>query len=125
MTDKQDNAAQETRLGRVDVTPVAIASIAGQAVLNSYGVVGFATPSGRGGLVDSLYRDHSKRAVEISIVGDEIIIDVYVIIEYGTRIAAVAYNIMRAVKFSVEKALGVPVSEVNVHVQGVRVSSSE
>jgi len=29
------------------------------------------------------------------------------------------------VKFSVEKALGVPVSQVNVHVQGLRVSDLE
>jgi uncharacterized alkaline shock family protein YloU len=116
---------EETRLGRVEVTPAAIASIAAQAVLKSYGVVGFATRAGRGGWVDSLYRDHSRRGVEINIVGDEIIIELYVIIEYGTRISAVAHNIMRAVKFSVEKALGVPVSQVNVHVQGVRVSSAD
>ncbi len=116
---------EETRLGRVEVTPAAIASIAGLAVLKSYGVVGLATKAGRSGLVDNLYRDHLKRGVEINISGDEIIIDLYVIIEYGTRISAVAHNIMRAVKFSVEKALGVPVSEVNVHVQGIRVSSSD
>jgi uncharacterized alkaline shock family protein YloU len=116
---------EETRLGRVEITPAAIASIAGQAVLKSYGVVGFATRAGRGGLVDSLYRDNFKRGVEISIVSDEIVIDLFVIIEYGTRISTVAHNIMRSVKFSVEKALGVPVSEVNVHVQGVRVSSCD
>jgi uncharacterized alkaline shock family protein YloU len=116
---------EETRLGRVEVTPAAIASIAGQAVLKSYGVVGFSTRTGRGGLVDTLYRDNFRRGVEISILGDEISIDLYVIIEYGTRISVVAHNIMRAVRFSVEKALGVPVSEVNVHVQGVRVSSSD
>ena len=32
-------------------------------------------------------------------------------------------NIMENVKFSVEKALGVPVAQVNVHVQGLRVSN--
>jgi uncharacterized alkaline shock family protein YloU len=57
--------------------------------------------------------------------GDQIIIDLYVIIEYGTRISAVAHNIMSNVKFSVEKSLGVPVAEVNVHVRGLRVSSKD
>ncbi len=51
-----------------------------------------------------------------------IIINVYVIIEYGTRIVAVARSVMNVVKFSVERALGVPIAEVNVHVDGLRVS---
>jgi uncharacterized alkaline shock family protein YloU len=54
-----------------------------------------------------------------------IIIDVYVIIEYGTRIAAVARSVMNVVKFSVERALGLPVAEVNVHVEGLRVSNTD
>lgn len=115
--------SEETRLGQVEITPTAIASIAGQAVLKSYGVVGLSSKSGRGLL--SLSRDNVKKGVEINIIGDEIIIDLYVIIEYGTRISTVAHNIMENVKFSVEKALGVPVSQVNVHVQDLRVSNSD
>ena len=113
--------AEETRLGRIEVSPIAIASIASQAVLNSYGVVGIASKSLVGGLAELLHRD-SKRGVVVRMEGDQIIIDLYVIIEYGTRIATVAHNIMSNVKFSVEKALGVPVAKVNVHVQGLRVS---
>ncbi len=50
------------------------------------------------------------------------VIDLYVILEYGTRIATVAENIMSNVKFAVEQALGTPAVEVNVNVQGIRVS---
>mgnify|MGYP000579249857 FL=1 len=114
---------EETRLGRVEITPTAIASIAGQAVLKSYGVVGLSSRSGRGLL--SLSPDNIKKGVEINIIDNEIIIDLYVIIEYGTRISTVAHNIMQNVKFSVEKAMGVPVAQVNVHVQGLRVSNTD
>ncbi|MBM4466622.1 MAG: Asp23/Gls24 family envelope stress response protein, partial [Chloroflexi bacterium] len=93
-----------------------------QAVLNSYGVVGMASRSLVGGLAELLHPE-SRRGVEVKLEGGQIIIDLYVIIEYGTRISAVAHNIMSNVKFSVEKALGVPVSQVNVHVQGLRVSN--
>lgn len=110
-------------MGRVEITPTAIASIAGQAVLKSYGVVGLSSKSGRGLL--SLSYDSIKKGVEINIINDEIVIDLYVIIEYGTRISTVAYNIMQNVKFSVEKAMGVPVAQVNVHVQGLRVSNTD
>ena len=112
---------EETRLGQVEITPTAIASIAGQAVLKSYGVVGLSSRSGRGLL--SLSRDSVRKGVEVNVIGDEMVIDLYVIIEYGTRISTVAHNIMENVKFSVEQALGVPVAQVNVYVQDLRVSN--
>ena len=56
---------------------------------------------------------------------DQIVIDLYVVIEYGVRIATVARNIMSQVKFSVERAMGVPITGVNVHVQGLRVSDGD
>jgi uncharacterized alkaline shock family protein YloU len=116
--------AEETRLGRIEISPTAISGIASQAVLNSYGVVGMASKSLVGGLAQLLHRD-SRRGIEVKLEGNRIIIDLYVVIEYGTRISTVAHNIMSSVKFSVEKALGVPVSQVNVHVQGLRVSDTE
>lgn len=116
--------AEERRLGRIEVSPTAIAGIASQAVLNSYGVVGMASKSLVGGLAQLLHPD-SRRGVEVKLEDDRIIIDLYVVIEYGTRISTVAHNIMSSVKFSVEKALGVPVSQVNVNVQGLRVSDTE
>ncbi len=116
---------EQTRLGKIEVSPAAIASIASQAVLKSYGVVGMAPANVRDGIVEVLTGDRSRRGVQVRLDGNEICIDLYVVIEYGTRISVVANNIMAAVKFSVEKALGVPVKEVNVHVQGLRVSSAD
>lgn len=112
----------ETPLGKIDISPTAVASVASQAVLESYGVVGLASKSFRDGLVELLSPGASHRGVDVNYVGDQIIIDLYVIIEYGTRVSEVAHNIMSAVKFRVEKTLGVPVARVNVHVQGLRVS---
>ncbi|OGO04569.1 MAG: hypothetical protein A2Y73_01715 [Chloroflexi bacterium RBG_13_56_8] len=67
--------------------------------------------------------DNYHRGIETRLVDDQIVIDLYVVIEYGTRISEVAQNVMECVKFNVEKALGMPVAEVNVHVQGLRVSN--
>jgi len=61
----------------------------------------------------------------VQVVDGQVVIDLYVVIEYGTRISAVAHNMMESVKFSVEQALAMPVKEVNVHVQGVRVSNDD
>jgi len=112
---------EETRLGRIEISPTAVAAIAGQAVLECYGVVGICSR----GLAELLYRDHRHQGVEVRFQDGAIIIDIYVIMEYGVRIVAVAHNVMERVKFVVEQALAVSVEQVNVHVQGLRVSNAD
>ncbi|MBC7263549.1 MAG: Asp23/Gls24 family envelope stress response protein [Chloroflexi bacterium] len=112
-------------LGRVEVAPSAIASLAGQAVLECYGVVGMAAVTLRHGLAELLHPESYRRGVEVTLQDGKIIIDLYVIIEYGTRISEVAQNIMENVKFQVERSLGVPIHQINVHVQGLRVSEQD
>jgi uncharacterized alkaline shock family protein YloU len=113
---------EETSLGRIEVAPTAIASLASQAVLECYGVVGMATKDLASGIVEILQPASHRRGVDVQIGDDLIVIDLYVVIEYGTRIATVARNIQSGVKYAVERALGVPVVAVNVHVQDLRVS---
>lgn len=108
-------------LGRIEVSPTAIASVAHEAVLTCYGVVGMAAKDLTTGIANLLSRD-SKRGVEVRIEDGQIIINVYVVVEYGTRIASVARSAMNVIKYSVEQALGIPVAEVNVHVERLRVS---
>jgi uncharacterized alkaline shock family protein YloU len=112
---------QARSLGRIEISPTAIASIAHEAVLSCYGVVGTADKDLATGIVSTLSRDN-RRGVDVQIKDGRIIVNVYIIIEYGTRIAAVARSVMNVVKFSVERSLGIPVAEVNVHVEGLRVS---
>jgi uncharacterized alkaline shock family protein YloU len=113
----------DSRLGKVEVSPTAIASLASQAVLECYGVVGMATKDLASGIVEILQPASHRRGVDVRLNDDLIVVDLYVVIEYGTRIAAVAQNIQSAVKYALEKALGVPVTAVNVHVEDLRVSA--
>ncbi len=112
----------ETRLGKIEVSPTAIASLASQAVLECYGVVGMATKDLASGIVEILQPASHRRGVEVRIADDQITIDLYVVLEYGTRLITVARNIQSGVKYVVEKALGMPVSAVNIHIQDLRVS---
>ncbi len=117
--------ATETYLGRIEVSPLAVASLASEAVLRCYGVVGMAAAGTlRDGLVEILQRDATHRGVEVHVREGGIVVDLYVVVEYGTRISEVTHNIMEAVKFSLERALGMPIKEVNVHVQDLRVSNA-
>ena len=114
---------EETRLGKIKVMPVAIASLASQAVLECYGVVGMATKDLASGIVEILQPASHRRGVGVNLDDDLVEIDLYVVIEFGTRIATVTQNIQSVVKYTVEKALGVPVAAVNVHVQDLRLNA--
>ena len=115
---------REHSMGRVEVSAAAIASIAYEAVSACYGVVGTAARNLAVGVANA-FSSARKRGIEVRVEQGQVAIDVYVIIEYGTRIVAVANSVMNVVKFTVERALGIPVAEVNVHVQGLRISDTD
>lgn len=108
-------------LGKIEISPDAIATIAVEALTETgYGVVGLATKRLRNGRAEMLRPDRYRDGIEVRFEDDQVALDLYVIVEYGIRIAEVAHNIMRNVKFKVEQHLGMPVSQVNINVQGLR-----
>ncbi len=115
---------ETTSLGGIHVSPNAVATIAYYATLQSYGVVGLAPKNLTDGIVSTITREPS-RGVSVMYKGDDIDIDIHIIIEYGTRINSVAQSVANTVRFHVEKALGLQVNSVNVHVAGLRISDSD
>ena len=115
---------ETTSLGGIHVSPNAIATIAYRATLESYGVVGLAPMNIADGIVKSITREPS-RGVVVRYNGEDIDIEIHIIVEYGTRINSVAASVANTVRFHVEKAMGIKVSSVNVHVAGVRVSNPD
>jgi uncharacterized alkaline shock family protein YloU len=107
--------------GKITIAPRAIATIAAQAALRSYGIVGMASKSLVDGIAQRLAKD-PRHGVDVSMLADQIVVDLYIIIEYGTRISSVATSVANTVLYQVERALGMPVAAVNVHVQDLRVS---
>ena len=108
-------------LGSIHVSPRAIATIAYQAARQSYGVVGLAPKNLVKGLTQVIVKDPTQ-GVEVNYDGTHINIDLYIVVEYGTRIKSVTDSVSHTVRFQVEKALGLPVNQVNVHVQSMRIS---
>ena len=115
---------ETTSLGGIHVSPNAVATIAYQATLQSYGVVGLAPKNLADGIVSTITREPS-RGISVKYIEDEIHIEIHVIVEYGTRINSVAESVANTVRFHVEKALGLRVNTVNVHVAGLRISDRD
>jgi uncharacterized alkaline shock family protein YloU len=115
---------ETTSLGGIHVSPNAIATIAYHATLESYGVVGLAPKNIADGIVKSITREPS-RGVSVRYNGEDIDIEIHIIVEYGTRINSVAESVANTVRFHVEKAMGLKVNTVHVHVAGLRVSNPD
>lgn len=102
-----------------------VAVIAGVAVSEVQGVYemsgGFA-----GGISEVLSgKKNLAKGIKVEVANKEAKIDVNIIVEYGTRIPDVAFEIQNRVKKSVETMTGLKVLEVNVHVQGVNTNVEE
>lgn len=113
---------QSRDLGRIEVAPRVVATIAAHAAAECYGVVGMAAQGLRDGLAERLHRENVHRGVAVRLREDGVAISLYVIVEFGTRISEVANNLVNAVRYSIERTLGLPVVQVNINVQGIHVS---
>ena len=112
-------------LGRIEVSPRVVASIVGHAANECYGVVGMAARGLRDGIAERLNRENAHRGVEIEVGEGGILIELYIIAQYGTRISEVAHNLMSVVRYAVETSLGLPVRAVNVNVQGIHLEQDD
>ncbi|MFY9616249.1 MAG: Asp23/Gls24 family envelope stress response protein [Candidatus Dormiibacterota bacterium] len=116
---------QEKDLGRIEVSQQVIASIAGHAANGCYGIVAMAARGLRDGIAERLQRENLHRGVEVKVDPDGINIDLYCVVEYGVRITEVAHSLQDAVRYQVEKALGINVKTVNVNVQGIHLQEDD
>lgn len=115
---------EETENG-IEISTDVIAVIAGVAVSEVQGVAsmsgGFA-----GGITEVLSgKKNMAKGIKVEKTENKAKIDVNIIVEYGSRIPDVAYEIQNRVKKSVEGMTGFKVEEVNVHVQGVDTNISK
>jgi uncharacterized alkaline shock family protein YloU len=102
-----------------------LADLAGYAALESYGVVGMASPSLRDGVAQILSRDRLRRGIKITSHDDDTVdVDLYVVMEHGTNLTEVAHNLAARVRYVLENMAEVRVGDVEVHVQGIKTRST-
>ena len=111
--------SESTDNNEIKIADDVVAVIAGVAVSEVPGVAemagGFA-----GGITEVLSgKKNLSKGIKVESGEKETKIDVNIIVEYGTRIPDVAFEIQNRVKKAVETMTGLKVIEVNVHVQGV------
>ena len=112
----------KTKLGQIDISNEVVATIAGGAAVDCYGIVGMASKNQiKDGLTEILRKDNFTRGVIVRQQNEEVHIDMYIIVSYGTKISEVAHNVQSKVKYTLDQTVGLSVDSVNIFVQGVRV----
>lgn len=112
----------KTKYGQIDISNDVIATIAGGAAVDCYGIVGMASKNQiKDGLTEILRKENFTRGVIVRQEDDKVHIDMYIIVSYGTKISEIAHNVQSKVKYTLDKTIGLAVDTVNIYVQGVRV----
>jgi uncharacterized alkaline shock family protein YloU len=108
--------------GTIAIDNEVIGRLAGMAAMECYGVVGMAAKSIRDGLVHLLKIESLTKGVRIKVTDEgDLIINLHIIVEYGTNIVAIANTLIDNVKYKLETCVGLSVREVNIYVESVRV----
>ena len=111
-----------TSLGKITIADDLIASIAGYAAVENVGIVGMNAKKASDPFIELFGKDNMRRGVKVTVVSPELIdIDLYVTLEYGVSLPAVAKNAKENVKYRVETMTGIAVRAVNIHVENIRV----
>ncbi|MCG1020609.1 MULTISPECIES: Asp23/Gls24 family envelope stress response protein [Sutcliffiella] len=114
----------KTSYGQIDISNDVVATIAGGAAIDCYGIVGMASKSQlKDGLSEILRKENFTKGVIVRQEEDQLHIDMYIIVSYGTKISEVAHNVQTKVKYTLNQMLGLSVDSLNIFVQGVRVTN--
>ena len=108
----------------IQISNDVIAVIAGVAASEVPGVAGM-VGSFAGGISEVFSgKKNLANGIKVEATETQAKIDVNIIVEYGSRIPDVAFEIQNRVKKAVENMTGLNVEEVNVHVQGVNTDTA-
>lgn len=108
-------------LGIIAYSDELLSNMAGIATMECYGVVGMASRRAMDGIVELLKGENLSKGVKVNADGSQVTIDLFVVLEYGVSLAAVATNIMDTVKYKIETLTGLEVKKINVTISDIRV----
>ncbi|MFS0672773.1 Asp23/Gls24 family envelope stress response protein [Ornithinibacillus sp. 179-J 7C1 HS] len=113
------NMSENTGLGKVEIAPEVIEVIAGIAATEVNGLANmrgnFAT-----GVVEKFGKKSHSKGVKVELTENGILVDVYVVLEFGVSIPDVAQKVQANIRQTLKTMTSLDIAEVNVHVVGLQ-----
>ena len=119
------NAGAEDKIGYIRISDDVIAICAMNASIKTKGVAGLSAGFSENFSKNILGKEPLYKGIKVNQSDEGIIIDINVIVDYGVKIPAVAWDIQENVKREVELMTDASVKAVNIHVQGVHFTDEE
>jgi uncharacterized alkaline shock family protein YloU len=107
--------------GTVEADLNVILDMIGYATLESYGIAGMAAPNIGDSIAKLLPVSKLRRGIVLKNHGGDVSVDLYVVIQHGTNLSAVAENLVSVVKYTLEEYAQIPVRDISIHIQGIKV----
>ena len=115
---------EKDEYGTVKISDDVVAIIAGVAATEVEGVAGMSGGI-TGGITEMLGMKNLSKGVKVEVGDEEAAIDLYIIVDYGSKIGEIGIQVQKNVKDTVETMTGLNVIEVNVNIQGVNLLKEE
>lgn len=114
----------EQEIGIIKISDEVVGAIASLATTEVDGISGMSGGIGEG-IVKLLTGSQLTKGVKVEVGEREVVIDVFVVVDYGVNIPEVCWKVQENVKQTVEKMTGLAVVGVNVYVQGVYIKDKK
>ena len=109
-------------MGTISVSEDLIATIAGYAAVENYGIVGMCARSAGDAIVELFGRENLQKGVLVEKVDDaQVDVSLHIALQYGVSLPAVSQNTKQNVRYRIEELTGVSVRSVNIFVESIRV----
>ena len=117
----------ENQNGYIEITNSYFAKLVGNAAQSCFGVTRMVNSnpvqSIKSAIINRVDRaselDNSNQGVVIKSVNGALVVDLSIAVSYGVNINAIADSIVNKVRYTIESATDLKVSEVNVHIEGI------
>lgn len=110
--------------GTISYSEDVIAIISGLAASEISGIAGMSGGI-KSGIAELLGKKDLAKGIKANISGEEVSVDVNLVVNYGVTIFDVVAEVQKSVKRAVEGMTGLRVTAVNVNVQGVQVPKED
>ena len=111
----------ENHLGIIEISENFFSNLVGNAASRCFGVAGMASSQGK--LVSFLNKNSNQpnKAVRIRYTGDELNIDLHIIVDNGVNLTTLGESIISRVRYEVNKYTGTQVRDVNVYIDSMMI----
>lgn len=111
--------------GEIGISENVFASIVGTVANNCFGVVGMAASGVGDGIVALLKKENYNRGVKVTAEGEDLILELHIIVSYGVNLPAISHSIIQEAKYAVEQKTGFHVKRVNVCIDAMKSGRGE